>query len=188
MARICSTFTDHQRAQRAVDQLVDAGFAPADVYIDPAAGDAPADPAALPGSGRQDDGQGVLQSIGHAVASVAGMDTPDAQARPFVAGQRRGGTLVLVDVLGDGDVQRAMRLLRAAGGMDVHQAGRRVPEWPSASSSTRDDEDAARSAEAERGRTVERALAADQAGSGRAWDAEAPVAGGAERRHRGSAR
>lgn len=183
MAKIFSTFADHAAAQRAVDQLLHAGFAAPDVYIDPAS------QRDLPGSGdgapegetRGEGGHGVLQSIGHAVASVAGMDTPDAQARPYLEGHRHGGTMVLVDAIGDAEAARAEQLLRAAGGMDVHRAGRRAPPWGRGGSPTAQDEDDARNAEAERRRTVERALAADQANSERAWDPDAPAADASDR-------
>lgn len=180
MAKIFSTFADHAAAQRAVDQLLHAGFTAPDVYIDPASqrdllasgeraghdgGDAPGH-----------EGQGVLQSIGHAVASVVGMDTPDAQAQPYLAGLRHGGTVVVVDAIGDAEAGRAEQLLRAGGGMDVHRAGRSAPPWGRGGSPSAQDEDDARSAEADRRRTVERALAADQANSERAWDPDAPPA------------
>lgn len=177
MAKIFSTFADHAAALRAVDQLLHAGFPAPDVYIDP---DSRRD---LPGSGDRahdgeasHEGQGVLQSIGHAVASVVGMDTPDAQAQPYLEGRRHGGTVVVIDAIGDAEAARAEQLLRAAGGMDVHRAGRRAPAWGSGGTASAQDEDDARNAEAERRRTVERALAADQANSERAWDPDAPPA------------
>jgi hypothetical protein len=186
MAKIFSTFVDHATAQRAVDQLLHAGFAAPDVYIDPA--------SQLPGSAdrvrdgdRQgQEGQGALESIGHAVASVVGMDTPDAQAQPYLEGRRHGGTVVVVDAIGDAEAARAEQLLRAAGGMDVHRAGRRAPAWGRGGSPSAQDEDDARNAEADRRRTVERALAADQANSERAWDPDAPAAEARDRSDRTS--
>lgn len=184
MPKIYSTFADHPAAQRAVDQMIHGGFATADVYIDPnwqrdlfASGQRHADGGGPPG----DERKGVLQSIGHAVASVVGMDTPDADAQPSMQGRRRGGTLVVVDAVGEANARRAMQLLRGCGGMDVHEAGRRVATPGRAGSAQDEDEDGVRSAEAERSRTVERAMAADHANSGRAWDAEAPRAGAADR-------
>lgn len=183
MAKIFSTFADHAAAQRAVDQLLHAGFATADVYIDPASQRNPLAPGdgARDGDAQDQEGQGVLESIGHAVASVAGMDTPDAQAQPYLEGRRHGGTVVVVDAIGDVEAARAERLLRAAGGLDVHRAGRRAPAWGSGGSPSAQDEDDARNAEAERRRTVERALAADQANSERAWDPDAPPADAGDR-------
>lgn len=181
MPRIYSTFADHPAAQRAVDQMIHGGFATSDVYIDPnwqrdlfASGAHPA------GGERQgEEGKGVLRSIGHAVASVVGMDMPDADAQPYLEGRRRGGMVVVVDTVGETDTRRAVRLLRDCGGMDVHEAGRRASAWSRAGSAQ--DEDGVRTAEAERARTVERAMAADHANSGRAWDVEAPRAGAGER-------
>lgn len=188
MAKIFSTFGDHAAARRAVDQLLHAGFAAPDVYIDPASqrdllasGDRAHD-----GDAQPDERQGVLQSIGHAVASVVGMDTPDAQAQPYLDGVRHGGTVVVVDAIGDAEAARAEQLLRAAGGMDVHRAGRRAPPWGRGGTPSARDEDDARNAEAERRRTVERALAADQANSERAWDPDAPAAGSTDRPDRAS--
>lgn len=188
MAKIFSTFVDHAAAERAVDQLLHAGFAAPDVYIDPAsqrnvpgAGDRAHD-----GDTQGQEGHGVLQSIGHAVASVVGMDTPDAQAQPYLEGHRHGGTVVVVDAIGDAEAAQAEQLLRAAGGMDVHRAGRRPPPWGRGGTPSAQDEDDARNAEAERRRTVERALAADQANSERAWDPDAPPAAASDRPDRAS--
>lgn len=183
MAKIFSTFVDHAAAQRAADQLLHAGFAAPDVYIDPASqGDLPGvGDRARAGDTHGQEGHGVLQSIGHAVASVVGMDTPDAQAQPYLEGRRHGGTVLVVDAIGDAEAARAEQLLRAAGGMDVHRAGRRAPAWGRGGSPSAQDEDDARNAEAERRRTVERALAADQANSERAWDPDAPAADAGDR-------
>lgn len=188
MAKIFSTFVDHAAAERAVDQLLHAGFAAPDVYIDPAsqrnvpgAGDRAHD-----GDTQGQEGHGVLQSIGHAVASVVGMDTPDAQAQPYLEGHRHGGTVVVVDAIGDAEAAQAEQLLRAASGMDVHRAGRRPPPWGRGGTPSAQDEDDARNAEAERRRTVERALAADQANSARAWDPDAPPAAASDRPDRAS--
>lgn len=180
MAKIFSTFADHAAAQRAVDQLLHAGLAAADVYIDPAS------QRDLLASGERGAGEGdnapgeedrsVLASIGHAVASVVGMDTPHPQAQPYLEGRRHGGTVVVVDAIGDAEAGRAERLLRAAGGMDVHRAGLREPAWGRGGSASARDEDDARNADAERRRIVERALAADQANSERGWDPDAPPA------------
>jgi len=183
MPRIYSTFADHPAAQRAVDRMVQAGFADSDVYVDPNwrrdlfAPDA--HPADGPGP-HSEAGQGVLRSIGHALASVVGMDTPDAEAQPFMEGRRRGGTRVVVDALGAAQARQAVQLLGECGGMDIHEAGRRPPS-PTVDRGQSEDEDRARNAEAQRRRTVERALAADQAISGRTWDGEAPRAGADER-------
>lgn len=188
MAKIFSTFADHAAAQRAVDQLLHAGFAAPDAYIDPASQrDLHAsDGRAGDGDTRDQEGQGVLQSIGHAVASVVGMDTPDAQAQPYLEGHRHGGTVVVVDAIGDAEAARAEQLLRAAGGMNVHRAGRRAPPWGRGGSPSSQDEDDARNAEAERRRTVERALAADQANSERPWDPDAPPPDASDRSDRAS--
>jgi len=182
MAKIFSTFVDHAAAQRAVDQLLHAGFAAPDVYIDPASQRDLSAPVEREGEGEQgEEGQGVLETVGHAVASVVGMDTPDAQAQPYLEGRRHGGTVVVVDAIGDVEAAQAEQLLRAAGGMDVHRAGRSAPPWGRGGSPSAQDEDDARNAEAERRRTVERALAADQANSERAWDPDAPPADATER-------
>ena len=191
MAKIFSTFADHAAAQRAVDQLHHAGFAPSDVYIDPAS----QRDLLASGAARSHDAdakpdherQGVLQSIGHAVASVAGMDTPDPQAQPYLDGQRHGGTVVVGDASGDLAAARAAQLLRSAGGMDVHRAGQRAPAWGRGGGAAAQEEDSARNADAERRRTVERALAADQANSERAWDPDTPPAAAGDR-PRGSPR
>lgn len=183
MAKIFSTFADHAAAQRAVDQLLHAGFAAADVYIDPASQRDLLESRERPQPAGAADGheQGVLQSMGHAVASVVGMDTPDPKAQPYLEGRRHGGTVVVVDATGDADAARAEQLLRQAGGMEVHQAGRRAAAWGSAGGASARDEDDVRNAEAERRRTVERALAADQANSERAWDPDAPPAAAGDR-------
>lgn len=184
MGKIFGTFADHAAAQRAVDQLHHAGFAASDVYIDPASQrelrPAGADRSHPVDDAADHDRQGVLHSIGHAVASVVGMDTPDPQAQPYLDGQRHGGTVVVVDAIGDDEAARAELLLRAAGGMDVHRAGRRAQAW-SRGAAAAQEEDNARNADGERRRTVERALAADQATSERVWDPDAPPAAASDR-------
>ncbi len=186
MAKIFGTFVDHAAAQQAVDRLLHGGFAAPDVYIDPASQrDLLPSGHHRPGESEPGhEGQGVLQSIGHAVASVVGMDTPDAQAQPYLEGLRHGGTVVVVDAIGNAEAAQAEQLLRAAGGMNVHRAGRRAAAWADGGSPSARDEDDARSADAERRRTVERAMAADQANSERGWDPDAPAADAGGRGHR----
>ena len=185
MAKIFSTFADHAAAQRAVDQLHHAGFAPSDVYIDPAS----QRDLLASGAARSHDAdakpdherQGVLQSIGHAVASVAGLHPPAPRAQPTRDAPRPGGRGVGVGAGGAAAAARAAQLLRSAGGMDVHRAGQRAPAWGRGGGAAAQEEDSARNADAERRRTVERALAADQANSERAWDPDTPPAAAGDR-------
>jgi hypothetical protein len=183
MPKVISAFDDHENARRAVDRLVQAGFPRAhiarggesDLFTSTAA------PLTWPGHdrGHPHEEQGVLSSIGHALASVFGMDTPDEETRAYLEAIRRGHSVVVVEWTDDAGVQRARQIMREAGAIDINERAR---QWHASWSGDRrvapplrEDEYLAQQ-DRERGRTTQRALAADQAGSERAWGVEGPAA------------
>jgi hypothetical protein len=180
MPKVISAFDDHEHARVAVDRLVRAGFPRAhiarggesDLFTSTTA------PLAWSRQGHEQhhhEEQGVLSSIGHALATVFGMDTPDEEARTYLEAIRRGHSVVVVEWADEAGAQRARQIMREAGAIDVHERAR---QWHSSwsgerrvSPPLREDEYVA-AQDRERLRVAERALAADQAGSGRAWGAE----------------
>lgn len=179
MPKVISAFDDHEHARVAVERLVHAGFPRAhiarggesDLFTSTTA------PLAWSGQGHEQhhEEQGVLASIGHALATVFGMDTPDEETRTYLEAIRRGHSVVVVEWADEAGAQRARQIMREAGAIDVHERAR---QWHSSwggerrvSPPLREDEYVA-AQDRERGRVAERALAADQAGSERAWGAE----------------
>jgi hypothetical protein len=188
MPKVISVFDDHDSARRAVDHLVQAGFHRGDVHI---ARGGEADlfssstaPMQWPVPQHEHhEGQGVLSSIGHAMASVFGMDTPDAETQEFLEAVRRGHSVVVVEWADEAQSLRARQIMRELGALDVRERSRQWHAlWSgdrSVAAPPRDYEDPA-SQRAERGR-AERALAADQGDSERTWGLEGPAAGARER-------
>jgi hypothetical protein len=185
MPKVISAFDDHDHARRAVERLVQAGFPRAhiarggesDLFTSTTA------PLAWSGHGHEQhhEEQGVLSSIGHALASVFGMDTPDEETRAYLEAIRRGNSVVVVEWADEDGAQRARRIMREAGAIDIRQRAR---QWHSTWSGdrrvtppVREDEYVA-AQDRERSRIVERALAADQATTERAWGAEGDAAAG----------
>jgi hypothetical protein len=183
MPKVISAFDDHDHARLAVERLVQAGFPRAhiarggesDLFTSTAA------PLAWSGHGHEQhhEEQGVLSSIGHALASVFGMDTPDEETRAYLEAIRRGNSVVVVEWADEDGAQRARRIMREAGAIDIRQRAR---QWHSTWSGdrrvtppVREDEYVA-AQDRERSRMVERALAADQAATERAWGAEGDAA------------
>lgn len=180
MPKVISVFDDHDSARRAVDHLVQAGFHRGDVHI-ARGGEADlfsSSTAPMQWSGQQHEhheGQGVLSSIGHALASVFGMDTPDAETQEFLEAVRRGHSVVVVEWADEAQAQRATQIMRDLGAVDVKERARQWRAGWSGDRSVapppRDYQDLGPRAERSR---AERALAADQGDSERTWGLEGP--------------
>ena len=182
MPKVISAFDDHEHARRAVDRLVQAGFRRAHIARGGESDLFTASAAPLAWSAhdhaQHHEEQGVLASIGHALASVFGMDTPDEETRAYLEAIRRGHSVVVVEWTDGEGAQRARQIMREAGAIDIRERAR---QWHATWSGdrrvtppVREDEFLAQQ-DRERGRTAERALAADQAGSERAWGFEGPA-------------
>ena len=183
MPKVISAFDDHDAARRAVDALVDAGYHRADVHI-ARGGEADLFSSSSPpfqwGGHRQHEhheGQGVLASIGHALASVFGMDTPDEETRGYLEAVRRGHSVVVVEWADQTQARRARQIMQELGAVDIKERAR---QWHATWSGDRpgpaDDDFAPQ--EMQRRRNAERALAADQASSERGWGLGLEGAGG----------
>ncbi|HWI82460.1 hypothetical protein [Ramlibacter sp.] len=177
MPKVINAFDDHERAQRAVDRLVEAGFSRDEVAIQ--ARPQPYLFPASPSSGAPADhhGQGVLASIGHAMASVFGMDTPDDETQAYLEAVRRGGTVVAVHTMNDDETRRAAAMMRELGAMDIRERARqwRLEGWSGRTLPAQAGRAPAANDEVERMRAADRAMAADQASSERAWGFEGPA-------------
>lgn len=183
MPKVISAFEDHDSARRAVDALVQAGFQRSDVHV-ARGGESDlftASSRPMETWGRhheRHEGQGVLASIGHALATVFGMDSPDEEAKAYLEAVRRGHSVVVVEWADQAQAQRARQVMKDMGAIDInerarlwHAGGWRPGRMPPPPAATEDDY----VHEMERQRNVERALAADQAGSERAWGVEGPA-------------
>lgn len=176
MPKVISAFEDHDNARRAVEALVQAGFHRWDVHI-ARAGEADLFASSSPPfqwGGHQHEhheGQGVLASIGHALASVFGMDTPDEETRAYLEAVRRGHSVVVVEWADQQQAAQARQIMQDLGAIDIKARAR---QWHAGGWSgdrpapPARDEDVS-PLEMERRRNAERALAADQAGSERGW-------------------
>ncbi len=174
MPKVISAFDNHDSARRAVEHLVQAGFHRGDVHV-ARGGEADlfsSSTAPMQWGGQHQEhheGRGVLSSIGHALASVFGMDTPDAETQEFLEAVRRGHSVVVVEWADDAQAQRAKQIMRDLGAVDIKEHAR---QWHAGWSG---DEDLL-PPRTERER-AERALAADQGDSERTWGLEGPTAG-----------
>lgn len=176
--RVISVFDDFASARRAVERLLEAGFPPADVHV--ARGDQ-ADlflgrmrTEAAAAADRQEEGdRGALPALGHFMASILGVDTPQSRARTYQQAMLRGSSLVLVDVGDAAQADLAGGIARELGAIDLDE---RIAQWRAAGW-TDDQPDSDRSDVVngermlDRGRsepTRDGAMARDAAGAGRA--------------------
>jgi hypothetical protein len=92
--------------------------------------------------------------------------------------------VVVVEWADEEGVQRARQIMREAGAIDIRERAR---QWHATWSGDRRvsppvrEDDYVAAQDRERGRTMQRALAADQAGSERAWGAEGPAGARADK-------
>lgn len=176
MPKVISAFEDHANARRAVEALVQAGFHRWDVHIG-RGGEADLFSSSAPPfqwGGRQHEhheGQGVLASIGHALASVFGMDTPDEEARAYLEAIRRGHSIVVVEWADQAQAARAKQVMRELGAIDIQARARQwhTGGWSGDRAPAPARMEDVSPQEMERRRAAERALAADQASSERGW-------------------
>lgn len=182
MPKVISAFDDHDSARRAVDRLVQAGFPRAHIAREGESDLFTSTAAPMQRSAQHHDrheDQGLLSSIGHALASVFGMDMPDEETRAYLEAIRRGHSVVVVEWADAAGAERAKQIMRDAGAIDIKERARQWhANWNADRALTpplREDEYVA-AQDRERRRTAERAMAADQDGSERAWGVQGPAA------------
>lgn len=132
MHTVISAFDDRQTAQRAVERLVDAGFARDDVHLQEPTADAVADAVdAELGERTMHSAErevafdrGVLSSYGHFFTSLFGLDHPSDHAQTYTEAVRGGSSVVVVDAPDDQRADQAMSLMRELGATDAHRVQR----------------------------------------------------------------
>ena len=128
MHTVISAFDDRQTAQRAVERLVDAGFARDDVHLQEPTADEAADAVdAELGERTMHSAEreiafdrGVLTAYGHFFSSLFGLDHPAGHAHTYAEAVRRGKSVVVVDAPDDQQADRAASLMRELGASDGH--------------------------------------------------------------------
>ena len=119
---VIGAFDDRSAADRAVDDLLQAGFERRDVHVEhqaasPAAGQrAPANNGAgfFPGLFEMDHDEGRTRNASYA-----------AHADTYQEAVRRGSAVVVVDTRGEAEAERASSLLHQAGAIDVDERSRK---------------------------------------------------------------
>ncbi|HMA08093.1 MAG TPA: hypothetical protein VKP68_09530 [Ramlibacter sp.] len=125
MHTVISAFNDSQAAQRAVQRLVDAGFARDDVHLQAPSADDVQDAELGERTMHSPEREvafdrGVLSSYGHFFTSLFGLDHPAGHAQTYTEAVRRGKSVVVVDAPDDQQADRASGLMRELGGSDGH--------------------------------------------------------------------
>ena len=124
---LCS-FDTGQDAQRAVDRLVQAGFARGDAHIQHRHVTAEGDNSQWGSMGRDAGaGRGALHNFGEFFASLFGRDHASHHVDTYSQAVERGSFVVVVDGKDPADAARAQSLLREMRGGEaavVHREGR----------------------------------------------------------------
>lgn len=130
MQTVISAFKDSDTAQRALNRLVQAGFARQDVHIqeppagEPGTGLPPEASRQLMGSAEREvaASPGGLASYGRFFASLFGLDEPArGHARVYSQAVQAGHSVVVVDATDEEQASRAVELMHDLGAIDVHQ-------------------------------------------------------------------
>ena len=122
MHTVIGAFDDRATAERAVEQLVQAGFDRSDVHVQ-GSGTAGAEPT---GSGAGSGQGGMLGSISHFFGNLFGDDDRAGHASLYSEAVSRGGTVVVVDAEDEASARRASALMDSLGCYDVSQ---RSQQW-----------------------------------------------------------
>ena len=111
MQTLISVFDDGAGARRAVERLLQSGFAREDMHLRQVETEA----AAQHDSG---DDRGVLDSLGHFFVSLFGADN-GAAADTYGSAMRRGQAVLVVDARNDQEAESAAVVLHECGAVDV---------------------------------------------------------------------
>jgi len=121
MHTVISSFKDPATAQRAMDRLVEAGFAREDMHMQHYV------PTGQGGMDRTDwEGMerevavdpGVLESVGRFFTSLFGKDNPSVNADAYSQAVARGESVVVLDADDEQQANRAAKILDEEGGKD----------------------------------------------------------------------
>jgi hypothetical protein len=135
MQTLISVFDDRATARRAIERLVEAGFARTDLHLQEPEGLETETAMAAAESEAQDRAigkmamnsaerevavdRGVLESIGNFFASLMGKDH-DRHAGAYSEAVRRGKSVVVVDAKDDHEAETAASMLHQLGAVDVN--------------------------------------------------------------------
>lgn len=119
MQTLISAFEDHHSAERAIQNLVQAGFARDNIHLHEHAFDEKGDFA-------EKRERGVFSSLGHFFVSVFGQDAPEREAGHFSEAARRGNAVLVTTVSNEEEAERAAAILDAAGAIDIDE---RAEQW-----------------------------------------------------------
>jgi len=117
---VIGAFDDEAQAQRAVDELAAAGFDRSDVHVE--RGDSTAGQEVAAGSQEHTKGGGFFSWL------FGDDDTYETHRNTYGEAVRRGSSVVVVDVQGDEEAERAASCLHDAGAFDVDE---RAQQWRS---------------------------------------------------------
>jgi hypothetical protein len=113
MQTLISVFDDRADARKAVDKLVDAGFARDDVHMHEA-------PAHEPGAQEiEEEDRGMFDSLGHFFVSLFGEDRGEKAAGAYRDSIRDGHSVVMVDAHDDHEAETAAVILHDQGAVEV---------------------------------------------------------------------
>jgi hypothetical protein len=127
---ICS-FDERATAERAVERLVQSGFARADVHLEHRPVTAEGDNSGTEREALEREGavdRSILGSFGAFFASLFGRDQPESHVDTWSQAVERGSFVVVVDGRDEADARRAQTLMRemeAAEAQVVDRAGQR---------------------------------------------------------------
>lgn len=118
MQTLISVFDDRSGARRAIDRLVEAGFAREDVHLQESGEDHAPDAKEVEAHDR-----GVLDSLGHFFVSLFGDDRGEKAVGTYGGAVSGGKSLVLVDARDDHEAESAAVILHEAGASEVDDHG-----------------------------------------------------------------
>ncbi|MES3003133.1 MAG: hypothetical protein V4787_20750 [Pseudomonadota bacterium] len=141
MQTLISVFDDRATARRAIERLVEAGFARSELHLQEPDEVRPETTTASAESDAQDRAvgrmamnsaerevavdRGVLESIGHFFTSLMGKDHK-RHAGAYSEAMRRGSSVVVVDAKDDHEAETAAAMLHQLGAVDVND---RAEQW-----------------------------------------------------------
>jgi hypothetical protein len=117
MQTLISVFDDRADARRAMDKLVEAGFAHHDLHMQQADEE--------PVQEIQQNDRGVLDSLGHFMVSIFGADDGAKATGTYGSHYEQGHTILVVDARDDAEAETAAVILHDSGAIDVDD--REVP-------------------------------------------------------------
>jgi hypothetical protein len=119
MQTLISVFDDRSGARRAMERLVQAGFAHDDLHLQEAAVDA------QEAKEIKDNDRGVLDSLGHFFVSAFGADEGEKANGTYGPHYASGRSILMVDARDDHEAETAAVILHDSGAVDVDD--REVP-------------------------------------------------------------